>query len=140
MSYFNKSSKTKSREFRKRFLPINRIAKIDTEKLPIQHNPNEPPWHYVYVREYDKRRKIYYVNICTHLDKYDKFDKKYKVNEKHLHQVKKGNTYPVPRFAANFSSWTGIKKDVYIVPKGEMYDFNCVRLKKTITKETIDNY
>ena len=140
MVFFIKVSKTKSREFRKRFLPIRRIAKINTSDLPIKHNPDEPPWHYVYIREYDKNKKLYHINVCTHLDKYDKREKKYKVNEKHLNQVKKGNTYPIPRFSAGFPSWTGIKKDVYIIPKGVMYDFNCVRLKKTITKETIDNF
>ena len=56
----------------RRFLPIERIAKIKTQDLPIVHSANEPKEHYVYVREYDRQKQIYKVNVGTHLEKYDK--------------------------------------------------------------------
>ena len=127
-------------KYRKRFLPINKVAKIKTADLPISHSANEPPEHYVFVREYDKVNKVYKVNICTHLETYDKKTKKYVNSDKHLQQVKYGNTYPVPLNAANFPRWTGIKKEVYDVPTGKMYDFNRVKFKGLHKKDKHDSF
>ena len=127
-------------KYRQRFMQINKVAKIKTVDLPIKHSATEPPEHYVYVREYDKQKSVYKVNICTHLETYDKTKRKYINNDKHLQQVKYGNTYPVPLGAANFPRWTGIKREVYDVPKGKMYNFNCVKFKKMHKKEKHDNF
>lgn len=121
-------------------MEVNRIAKIKTSDLPIKHTKKEPPEHYVYVREYDKKKRVYKVNICTHLDKYDAKKGKYVNNDKHIQQVKYGNTYPVPLSGANFPCWTGIKKDIYEVPVGKMYAWNCVKVKEPHKKSYYDNF
>ena len=124
----------------RRFLPIERIAKIKTQDLPIVHSANEPKEHYVYVREYDRQNQIYKVNVCTHLEKYDKKAGKYVNDERHIQQVKYGNTYPVPIYSANFPVWTGIKREVYDIPKGKMYGWNCARIKGSRKKEKFDSF
>ena len=139
MGFFRKS-KSKSRNYRKRFFQVNKVAKIKTADLPIKHSKGEPPEHYVFIRDYDREKQVYSVNVCTHLDKYNRKTKKYELNEKHLQQVKYGNTYSVPLRSANFPTWTGIKKDVYKIPKGVMYQFNCVKFKKPHKKEKHDEY
>lgn len=121
-------------------LPINKIAKIKTKDLPIKHREGEPEEHYVFVRDYNKKKGTYTVNVCTHLEKYDKQKKKYVNSDKHLQQVKYGNTYPVPIRAANFPVWTGIKREVYEVPKGKMFEFEKIKFNKPHTKEKHDKF
>ena len=133
-------TKAKKKYQGRRMLPINKIAKIKTADLPIEHHKNEPLEHYVYIREYDREKGVYKVNVCTHLDSYDKRQGKFVENEKHIKQVKMGNTYPIPVTAATFPRWTGIKKDVYEVSKGKMYKFGCVKFNKTHKKEDHDKY
>ena len=124
----------------RRFLPIEKVAKIKTADLPIVHHKGEPKEHYVYVRDYDREKQVYTVNVCTHLEAKDRSTGKYVNDNNHLQQVKFGNTYPVPIYSANFPVWTGIKREVYEVPRGKMYGWNCVRFKKMHKKEKIDSF
>ncbi len=124
----------------RRILPIERIAKIKTADLPISHSAGEPKEHYVYVREYDRQKQVYKVNVCTHLEKYDKDKRKKVFDEKHLKQVKNGNTYPIPVYSADFPLWTGIKREVYEVPKGKMYGWNCAKIKGSRKRAKFDSF
>lgn len=45
----------KKNDYKKRFINVDRIAKIKTTDMPIKHSATEPPVHYVYVRSYDKK-------------------------------------------------------------------------------------
>ena len=130
----------KKNDYKKRFINVDRIAKIKTTDMPIKHSATEPPVHYVYVRSYDKKTQTYSVNVCTHLDSYNKKNKRFEYNFSQLDQVKKGNTYPIPRYSSTFPSWTGIKKDVLKIPKGTMYGWNCFKIKKNHNKTKFDNY
>ena len=125
---------------RRKILPIEKIAKIRTKDLPIEHRKGEPKEHYVYVREYDCSRQVYKVNICTHLEVKNKRTGAYENDKNHLRQVKYGNTYPVPIYSANFPVWTGIKREVYEVPKGKMRDWNCVQFKGKHKREKNDGF
>ena len=124
----------------RRILPLEKIAKIKTADLPIEHRKGEPKEHYVYVREYDREKQTYKVQICTHLSKRDGKTGKIVYDLKNIQQVKYGNTYPVPIYSANFPVWTGIKREVYEVPKGKMYKWNCVKFGKRHTREQNDGF
>lgn len=124
----------------RKILPIEKVAKINTADLPIQHRKGEPKEHYVYVREYDKQKQVYRVNICTHLEKWDSKKRKYVNDDDNVQHVKYGNTYPVPIYSANFPVWTGIKREVYEVPKGKMYKWNCVKFSKHHSREQNDRF
>lgn len=50
-------------------------------------------------------------------------------NISQINQVRKGNVHPVPSNKSTFPLWTGIKKRVYKIDKGKMYDFDCVKIK-----------
>lgn len=124
----------------RRILPIEKIAKIDTADLPIQHRPGEPKEHYVYVREYDRQKQVYRVNVCTHLERKNAKTKEYENDIKNIQQIKYGNTYPVPIHSANFPVWTGIKRDIHEIPKGKIRDWNCVRFKNNHSREHNDRF
>ena len=124
----------------RRILPIEKVAKINTVDLPIEHIKGEPKEHYVYVREYDRQKQVYRVNICTHLETWDKKKKQYVNDNDNIQHVKYGNTYPVPIHSANFPVWTGVKREVYEVPKGKMRDWGCVKFKKRHGREQNDGF
>lgn len=124
----------------RRILPIERIAKIKTADLPIKHRSGEPVEHYVYVREYDREKQVYKVNVCTHLERKNKITGKYENDSKNIQQVKYGNTYPIPIYNANFPVWTGVKREVYEVPKGKMYEWNCVKFKRKHKRDKNDGF
>lgn len=58
--------------------------------------------HYVYIRDVNKDGTCS-VNIVTSLE-----DNKGKYSFDKLKQVRKGNTYSIPKYDSNFSKWSGI--------------------------------
>ena len=78
------------------------IGYCDNKYLPgLEHLPGG---HYVYIREVRSDGKCD-VNVVTSLE-----DKNRKFNLDKLKQVKRGNTYSVPKDDSNFSRWSGINK------------------------------
>ena len=124
----------------RKILPLEKIAKIKTVDLPIVHRKGEPKEHYVYVREYDRQKQVYRVNICTHLEKRDRKTGIVTNDPKNIQQVKYGNTYPVPIYSADFPVWTGVKREVYEIQKGKMYGWNCVKFKNKHSREQNDKF
>jgi len=60
--------------------------------------------HYVYIRKVNNDGTCC-VNVITSLeDKFGNFD------NKKIKQVKKGNTYAIPKYDSNLSKWSGINK------------------------------
>ena len=113
---------------KKNIIKINKVAKIATADLPIPQHPKQPKMHFVFVRDYDTSTQTYNVNICTHLDKWNPVSRQNELNIPQLRQVRKGNVYPIPYNRSTFPKWTGIKKKVHTIPKGVMYDFDCVKI------------
>lgn len=80
----------------------NKIGYCDNKNLPgLEHLKGG---HYVYIR------KVYSngtcdVNVITSLEK-----KGGKFNFDKLKQVKKGNTYAIPKYDTNFTLWSGVNK------------------------------
>lgn len=60
--------------------------------------------HYVYIRQVNKDGTCD-VNIITSLE-----DKNKNITSSKIKQVKKGNTYPIPFYDANFTRWSGVNK------------------------------
>ena len=78
----------------------NKIGYVDNKYLGI----NKPSGHYVFIRKVNKNGTCD-VNIVTSLE-----NKTNIYNEKKLYHVRKGNTYPIPFYDANFNKWSGINK------------------------------
>ena len=78
----------------------NKIGYCDNKALRI----NRPGGHYVYIRNVNKNGTCD-VNIITSLENKNK-----QYNLDKLKQVKKGNTYAIPKYDANFTLWSGVNK------------------------------
>lgn len=128
----------KKEKHKKNYIVIDKIAKINTSDLPIPVTDNTPDEHFVYVRSYNRRKKQYRVQICTHLDK--KVGNRFVNEDKRIREIKFGNIYPLPIGSTNFPLWTGIKKEIYIVPKGKMFDFNSIKFKRKYRKYFHDSF
>lgn len=99
----------------------NKIAYIDNKYLGI----NKPKGHYVYIRKVNKNGTCD-VNVVTSLE-----DKNAKFDFNKIKQVKKGNTYPIPKYDTNFSRWSGInKKPISNVPINKLQDIGKRKIKK----------
>lgn len=80
-----------------------KIAYCDNKNLPgLKHLKGG---HYVYIREVDKNGKCS-VNIVTSLEN---DNKDLQLNK--IKQVRKGNTYPIPKIDGTFTKWSGINKN-----------------------------
>ena len=99
----------------------NKIGYCDNRYLGI----NRPGGHYVYIRK-NNYNGTCDVNVVTSLENKNK---KYSIDK--LHQVKKGNTYPIPVKDANFTKWSGINHDVIKnVKVAEIQDIGKKRIKR----------
>ena len=78
----------------------NKIGFCDNKYLKI----NRPSGHYVYIRKVNKNGTCD-VNVITSLE-----DKQGNFKYNKLKQVKKGNTYALPKYDTNFSQWSGVNK------------------------------
>lgn len=78
----------------------NKIGYCDNKDLKIQKSGG----HYVYIRNINKNGKCD-VNVITSLE-----DKNNKIVESKIRQVRKGNTYAIPKYDATFSRWSGVTK------------------------------
>ena len=78
------------------------IGYCDNKNLPgLEHVPGG---HYVYIRDVKPNGKCD-INVVTSLE-----DNNNNVNYKKIRQVKKGNTYSIPLYDADFTRWSGINK------------------------------
>ena len=81
--------------------------------------------HYVYIRE-DNKNGTCNVNVVTSLEEQSG---RYSLNK--IKQVRKGNTYSIPKYDANFSLWSGINKHpVENVRTDKIVDIGKKRIKK----------
>lgn len=129
--------------FKKRFIGVNKIAKIKTTDLLgqkyVSQHPNVPKEHFLFVRYYDKDTQKYCCNVCTHLE--SKKNNIYSLNASQIKQVKYGNTYPLPYNSATFKFWTGIKKDKHYLNKSGIFKWNEVKFKNNNFKYSdLDNF
>lgn len=86
---------------------------------------NLPNGHYVYIRKLNGDGTCD-VNVITSLE-----DKQHNFIPSKLKQVKKGNTYVIPKYDANFSLWSGVnKKPVKAVKLSCIQDLNKKKIKK----------
>lgn len=82
----------------------NKIGYVDNKFLKgLEHISGG---HYVYIRNIDENGKCD-VNIITSLER---GKENYQIDK--LRQVRKGNTYSIPYFDANFTEWSGINNSV----------------------------
>lgn len=78
----------------------NKIGYCDNKNL---HGlENVPGGHFVFIRKI-KKNGICDVNVITSLEKNSN-----QFNLDKIKHVKKGNTYPIPYFDANFTKWSGV--------------------------------
>ena len=77
-----------------------KIGYCDNKYLGIKSSGG----HYVYIREVNKNGTCD-VNVITSLENKNK---QYNFNK--LKQVRKGNTYAIPKYDANFTLWSGVNK------------------------------
>ena len=80
----------------------NKIGYCQNRDLRIKNNADSG--HYVYIRKVNKNGTCD-VNVITSLE-----DKNHKFDFSKLKQVKKGNTYAIPKYDANFPRWSGVNK------------------------------
>ena len=81
--------------------------------------------HYVYINSVNKNGTCN-VNVITSLEDKDK-----KFNLKKLSQVRKGNTYPIPKYDANFKLWSGVTKTpIRNVKTNKILNIGSKRMKK----------
>lgn len=81
--------------------------------------------HYVYIRKVNKNGTCD-VNIITSLE-----DEKHRYNYEKLKQVRKGNTYALPKYDTNFSRWSGVnKKPIQNVKISNIKDIGKKKIKK----------
>ncbi len=99
----------------------NKVAYIDNKYLGI----NKPKGHYVYIRKVNKNGTCD-VNVVTSLE-----DKNGRFNIKKLAHVRKGNTYSIPIYDANFSRWSGVTKTpIKNVRVDKIKNIGCKKIKK----------
>lgn len=101
----------------------NKVGYCDNKNLKGLENLSGG--HYVYIRKVHKNGTCD-VNVVTSLE-----DKKGKTNLERLRQVKKGNTYPIPKNDATFSRWSGVnRKPIKNVRVENLQDVGKKRIKK----------
>ncbi len=99
----------------------NKIGYVDNKYLGI----NKPKGHYVYIRKVNNDGTCD-VNVVTSLE-----DKSHRYDFNKLKQVKKGNTYPLPKYDTTFSRWSGInKKPISNVSINKVQDIGKKKIKK----------
>lgn len=99
----------------------NKIGYCNNKALRI----NKPGGHYVYIRKLNKNGTCD-VNVVTSLE-----DKNSRFDLKKLKQVKRGNTYAIPKYDTNFSRWSGINKvPIKNVKLNNIQDIGKKRIKK----------
>lgn len=99
----------------------NKIGYVDNKYLGI----NRPKGHYVYIRKINNDETCD-VNVVTSLENIE-----HRYDLAKIKQVKKGNTYPLPKYDTNFSRWSGInKKPILNVPIDKIQDIGKKRIKK----------
>ena len=82
---------------------------------------------------------MYRVNICTHLKKRDKKTGAVVNAPQNIRQIKYGNTYPELSIPQIFP-YGRVLREVYEVPKGKLYGWNCVRFKNGHSREQNDKF
>lgn len=81
--------------------------------------------HYVYIRNVHKNGTCD-VNVVTSLE-----DRNRNADVSKLKQVRKGNTYAIPKYDTNFSRWSGINKNpIRNVRISDIRDIGKKRIKK----------
>ena len=99
----------------------NKIGYCDNKDLGINKNGG----HYVYIRKVNNNGTCD-VNVITSLE-----DKNKNFNLNKLSQVKKGNTYPIPKYDANFKLWSGVtRKSIKDVKTDRIIDIGKKGIKK----------
>ena len=99
----------------------NKIGYCDNKDLGIKKSGG----HYVYINSVNKNGTCN-VNVITSLENKDK-----KFNLKKLSQVRKGNTYPIPKYDANFKLWSGVTKTpIKNVKTNKISNIGSKRMKK----------
>ena len=101
----------------------NKIGYCENKNLKgLQHLSGG---HYVYIRKVNKNGTCD-VNVVTSLE-----DERHNFNFDKLKQVKKGNTYSIPKYDSNFSRWSGInKKPIKNVKISSIKDIGKKKIKK----------
>ena len=99
----------------------NKIGYCDNRALRI----NKTGGHYVYIRKINNNGTCD-VNVITSLE-----DKNSRFDLKKLRQVKRGNTYAIPKNDTNFSRWSGVNKTpIKNVKLTSVKDIGRKRIKK----------
>ena len=99
----------------------NKIGYVDNRYLNI----DKPKGHYVYIRKINNDGTCD-VNVITSLE-----DENHRYNFDRLKQVRKGNTYAIPKYDANFSRWSGVnKKPIRNVKLSNIQDIGKKKIKK----------
>lgn len=99
----------------------NKIGYVDNRYLGI----NDPGGHYVYIRKLNGNGTCN-VNVVTSLE-----DEEHRYKFDRLKQVKRGNTYPLPKYDTNFRLWSGINKTpIRNVPINKVEDIGKKKIKK----------
>lgn len=81
--------------------------------------------HYVYIRKVNRNGSCD-VNVITSLE-----DKNHNYDFSKLKQVRKGNTYAIPKYDANFPRWSGVnKKPIRNVDIKDIQGIGKKRIKK----------
>ncbi len=99
----------------------NKIGYCNNRALNI----NKDGGHYVYIRKINNNGTCD-VNVITSLE-----DENSRFNLRKLRQVKRGNTYAIPKYDANFSRWSGVNKTpIRDVKLTSIKNIGCKRIKK----------
>lgn len=99
----------------------NKIGYCDNKALRINKNGG----HYVYIRKINNNGTCD-VNVITSLEDNNR---NFKVNK--LKQVKRGNTYAIPKNDATFKLWSGVNKiPIRNVKLASIKDIGRKRIKK----------
>lgn len=73
--------------------------------------------HYVYINDYDPKKKICNVNLITSLENYD-----HDINLSKIKKIRKGFHYNIPFYDANFSRWSSV--NLTLVKNVELSDIS----------------
>ena len=100
-----------------------KIAYCDNKNLPgLRHLKGG---HYVYIRDINKNGKCS-VNIITSLENKDRTFQMKKID-----QVRKGNTYSIPKYDSKFTQWSGVNKTpIYNVEVNKLMDVGKKQIKR----------
>lgn len=99
----------------------NKIGYCDNRFLGI----NKSGGHYVYIQNVNKNGTCD-VNVMTSLE-----DSRANVNLHKIKHVRKGNTYSIPFYDANFKLWTGVnKKPIRNVKISEIKNIGRKKIKR----------